>query len=163
VKGGGEVATASDDISWTRPAGTFNLRVAGIITQAGNILLCSVAGLGYWFLPGGRVRQGESSDAALTRELAEELGQDLPAGALALIVENIYADQTPQHEIGLYYDVTWPAELATGDLDGGTEPGHLFSWVPLRQLGSAAFEPAGLIPVLQEPRGTVRHVILVRR
>jgi ADP-ribose pyrophosphatase YjhB (NUDIX family) len=53
-----------------------------------------VDGLGYWFLPGGRVRFGESSDAALARELAEELGHVLPAGQLALVVENIFDART---------------------------------------------------------------------
>lgn len=57
-------------------------------------MLRTVDGLGYWFLPGGRVRFGESSDAALARELAEELGHVLPAGKLALVVENIFDART---------------------------------------------------------------------
>ena len=104
--------TAASDISWSGPPGTFNLRVAAVITRGDHILLCTVDGLGYWFLPGGRVRFGEPSDAALTRELAEELGHALPGGTLALVVENIFRDRSLEHEIGLYYRLTWPAELA---------------------------------------------------
>ena len=169
--------TAASDISWRGPAGTFNLRVAAIIIRQEHILLCTVDGLGYWFLPGGRVQLGEPSDVALARELAEELGHALPVGTLALVVENLYHEGSPQHEIGLYYRLTWPAALAPGDLHGGTEPGHYFRWVPVRQLGSVDFQPAGLIPVLAEQRlaeqglaehgrpeltGTPRHMVLRR-
>jgi ADP-ribose pyrophosphatase YjhB (NUDIX family) len=152
------------DVSWKGPEGAFNLRVAAIITRGAEILLCTVGELGYWFLPGGRARLGESSDAALARELAEELGDlEVPAGSLALIVENIYVGRTLEHEVGLYYHLAWPQRLARDDLDGGTEPGHTFRWVPLRDLGSERFEPAGLVPVLQDLGGTLRHVILDRR
>jgi len=88
------VSTASD-ISFSGPAGKFNLRVAAVIYRGDQVLLCTVDRLDYWFLPGGRVRFGEPSDAALVREL-----------------------------------------------------------------GSVDFRPAGLIPVLPELTGTLRHVVL---
>ncbi len=97
------------DISFSGPAGTFNLRVAAVIVRGDQVLLCTVDGLDYWFLPGGRVRFGEPSEVALVRELAEELGHELPPGPLALIVENVFRKRSLEHEIGLYYRLTWPA------------------------------------------------------
>ncbi len=152
------MATAGD-ISWHSPHGIFNLRVAAILTRGEEILLCTVEGLGYWFLPGGRVRFGEPSDAALARELAEEVGHEFPAGELALVVENIYGGERIEHEIGLYYRLAWPATLDRDDLRGD-EPGHTFRWVPAAELGSLPFEPAGLVPVLQNPSGTLRHIVV---
>ena len=97
--------------------------------------------------------------AALARELAEELGHEFPAGELALVVENIYGGERIGHEIGLYYRLAWPAALDRDDLHGG-EPGHTFRWAPAAELGSLRFEPARLVPVLQNPSGTLRHIVL---
>ena len=155
--------TAESDISWSGPGQAFNLRVAAIITCRGRLLLCRVGELGHWFLPGGRVRFGESSAAALARELSEELGLELTAGELALVVENIYTDRALQHEIGLYYRLTWPDHLAEDDLHGGIEPGHAFRWLPMGELGSVPFQPDSLVPVLQDLGGTPWHVVLDRR
>ena len=153
---------AVSDISWNGPGGTFNLRVAAIIRRGEEVLLCTVDGLGYWFLPGGRVRFGEASDAALARELAEELGHVLRVGDLAFAVENIFDGNGIQHEIGLYYHVAWPATLAPDDLRRGNEMGHRFRWMAVRTLGSVRFEPAGLIHVLQNQPGILKHVLLGR-
>jgi ADP-ribose pyrophosphatase YjhB (NUDIX family) len=152
-----------NDISWSASGQTFNLRVAAVITHDQKLLLCTVDGLGYWFLPGGRVRFGEPAEAALSRELAEELGHPFPAGRLALVVENIYGDGSLQHEVGFYYRLARPPGLAASDLDAGTEPGHRFRWAAISELASVCFEPAGLVPVLQKPGDDVRHVLLDRR
>ena len=152
------MATAGD-ISWQTPQGIFNLRVAAILTSGGDILLCTIEGLDYWYLPGGRVQLGESTEAALARELTEELGHEFPAGTLALVLENIYRCQGLEHEIGFYYRVAWPAALPRDDLGGG-EPGHVFRWAPATDLGALRFEPAGLASVLHNLDGTLRHLVL---
>jgi ADP-ribose pyrophosphatase YjhB (NUDIX family) len=147
------------DISWHGLHGTFNVRVAAILTRGAEILLCTAEGLGYWILPGGRVRFGEPSGVALARELGEELGHEFGPGELALVVENIYDGDPIEHEIGLYYRLAWPATLDRSDLGGG-EPGITFRWAPAAELGSLRFEPALLVPVLQNPSGTLRHIVL---
>jgi ADP-ribose pyrophosphatase YjhB (NUDIX family) len=154
---------AGSDISWSARGGMFNFRVAAVISHDQKVLLCTVDGLGYWFLPGGRVRFGEPAQRALSRELAEELGHRFTAGRLAFVVENIYRDSSLQHEVGLYYRLAWPAGLADSDLDSGTEPGHRFRWAAVSELNSVRFEPAGLIPELQRPGDDLRHVVLDRQ
>jgi ADP-ribose pyrophosphatase YjhB (NUDIX family) len=153
---------AGSDISWSAAGGTFNLRVAAVIVHDQKILLCTVDRLGYWFLPGGRVQFGEPAQHALSRELAEELGHQFPAGRLALVVENIYGHRSLQHEVGLYYRLAWPPGLADSDLDRGTEPRHRFRWAAISELASVNFEPAGLVPELQQMGHDLRHVLLDR-
>jgi ADP-ribose pyrophosphatase YjhB (NUDIX family) len=156
------MAAAVSDISWSGPGGTFNLRAVAVICRGDEIQLCTVDGLGYWFLPGGRVRFGELGAAALARELAAELGHQLRVGDLAVVAENIFADDGIQHEIDLYYHVDWPSVLDPDDLRRGGELGHRFCWMGVHTLASVPFKPAGLIPVLQARPVTLKHVALDR-
>jgi ADP-ribose pyrophosphatase YjhB (NUDIX family) len=155
--------TVGNDISWRGSGETFNLRVAAVITRGEKILLCTVDGVGHWLLPGGRVRFGESSQAALARELAEELGHRFPDGRLSLVVENIYRDGGLQHEVGLYYHLAWPDGLADDDTGDGVEPGHAFRWVSRGELDAIHFEPADLAPTLHHLGDGLRHLVLDRR
>jgi ADP-ribose pyrophosphatase YjhB (NUDIX family) len=159
----GDGVMTGNDLSWSAPGGTFNLRVAAVIIHNQQVLLCTVDGLGYWFLPGGRVRFGEPAQRALSRELAEELGHQFPAERLALVVENIYRDSSLEHEVGFYYRLAWPPGLPESALDDGTEPSHRFRWAAISELNAIRFEPAGLVPELQRLGNGVRHLLLDRR
>ncbi|MDV8079352.1 NUDIX domain-containing protein [Rhodococcus sp. IEGM 1370] len=59
--------------------------VAAALTQQGRLLLARRTRppelAGRWELPGGKVEPGESEDAALVRELREELGVECSIGA----------------------------------------------------------------------------------
>ncbi|KQY54542.1 MULTISPECIES: NUDIX domain-containing protein [unclassified Nocardioides] len=52
--------------------------------DAGRVLMCRLTYKKDWDLPGGVVEVGESPRLATARELAEELGVDIPAGKLLL-------------------------------------------------------------------------------
>ncbi|MGH3348905.1 MAG: NUDIX domain-containing protein [Nocardioides sp.] len=52
--------------------------------HAGRVLLCQLTYKPDWDLPGGVVEVGESPQLAVSREVSEELGLELPAGPLLL-------------------------------------------------------------------------------
>ena len=76
--------------------------VAGVITDAdGRILLARRAEgrelAGLWEFPGGKVEPGETPEAALARELEEELGLDVDVGTPLIDVPQ----QTPTRRLRL--------------------------------------------------------------
>lgn len=113
--------------------------VAGVIRDVrGRILLArrtegrDLAGL--WEFPGGKVEPGESPEAALSRELREELGIEAVAGKPIICV--------PLESPGkrLLLDVR---EVAFTGKPRGLE-GQALAWVPLHKLQDYPMPPADL-------------------
>ena len=104
--------------------------VAGVITDArGRVLLARRAEgselAGLWEFPGGKVEPGESPEAALARELEEELGIDVDVGAPLIDVPQ----QVPRRRLRL--DVRRIA--AWRGTPRGYE-GQALAWVPPERL-----------------------------
>ncbi|GER87625.1 DNA mismatch repair protein MutT [Dictyobacter vulcani] len=122
----------------------FTYRVGGIAIHEGHVL-CQKSTLDprgiFWFLPGGRAELGESSQETLRREVLEELGEEAQVGRLLYIMENFFSDTVAHHEIGLYFELTFPA---TSYLYQGRGPferpeeeeNHplIFEWLPIAEL-----------------------------
>ncbi len=88
---------------------TIGYRVAAIATYADRILLHRAETDPFWSLPGGSIRPGESSPAALHREMQEELGLTIRIERLVWMLEYFFQHQgRPAHELGLYYAITFP-------------------------------------------------------
>ena len=70
--------------------------VAGIIVREGKILIAQrpegKARAGQWEFPGGKAEPGETIEAALVREIREELGAEIDVGVVWEVLRHDYFD-----------------------------------------------------------------------
>jgi 8-oxo-dGTP diphosphatase len=88
---------------------------------------------GYWEFPGGKIAPGESSEQALKRELAEELGVSLRRCHPLLQLRHDYADRVVELEVFAVDDY--------GGQPAGLEAQAL-KWVATAELGGQGLLPA---------------------
>lgn len=133
------------DISFSTAEGAFNFRVAAIIVNNGRLLIMRDEGIPHDYLPGGRVHLHETVEAALQRELREELDVSLPEHRPVFFAESFFDFRgMPHHELGVYHLMQAPAELlARGDAFTRIEGDeiHHFRWVPFGELAALDFFP----------------------
>jgi 8-oxo-dGTP diphosphatase len=112
---------------------------AALVDSDGRVLLAErpagkpLAGL--WEFPGGKVRNGETPEAALVRELAEELGIDVDARCLAPFSFASHALESFHLLMPLYICRVWrgiPIPLE----------GQRLAWVYVSEMGDRPMPPA---------------------
>ncbi|HEX6292010.1 MAG TPA: NUDIX hydrolase [Herpetosiphonaceae bacterium] len=145
--------------------GRFNYRTVGVIYHDHHVLLHRADYESFWSLPGGRVEFAESAQAALVRELREELGVAASIERLLWVVENFYEySQQRHHEIAFYFLVSLPPNAAICRQDTpfiGDEPGVvlIFQWFPVDQLETVDLYPSFLRQALQRLPSGIEHIV----
>jgi mutator protein MutT len=110
--------------------------VAAVIEENGRFLVARrLKGThlaGYWEFPGGKVHDGESHEAALAREISEELSSGI--SQLKQIFETSHAYPGRTVELHFY----------RGELTGRPQPmlGQELRWIARGEFASMDFPPA---------------------
>ena len=130
--------------------GKFKFRVCGILKVKEKYLTVKIQGNDFYCLPGGHVELGEDTDAAVLREMKEELGYEVNIVKLVSIIQNFFKtkDNLIFHELGYYYIVE-PKNIEDVNLDDyvitENDKGKLvrleFKWFTLEELQNAKFLP----------------------
>jgi 8-oxo-dGTP diphosphatase len=90
---------------------------------------------GLWEFPGGKVQPGEAPEAALIRELSEELGIDVTEGCLAPLTFASHRYETFHLLMPLYVCRRWQGQAAARE-------GQSLAWVRPQKLDQYAMPPA---------------------
>lgn len=136
------------DISFKAGNEKFNYRVCAIILNDGKILAMQDERSPYFYLPGGRVKLGETAEAAVIREMQEELN------ITARIIRPLWLNQgffkedvngLQYHEICIYFlmdisDTDLLCKRDTFRLQEGKHQ-HTFEWLKWEQLRHEYFYP----------------------
>ncbi|MFO1359261.1 Nudix family hydrolase [Plasticicumulans sp.] len=120
----------------------MHVAAGALVDRAGRVLIAQRPARahqgGLWEFPGGKLEAGESVQAALARELHEELGIVVRRARPLIAVEHAYADKAVRLDV-------WRIEDWSGVPHG--REGQPLAWCDPQALDPAAF-PAADVPVL---------------
>ncbi len=118
--------------------------VCGIIFNDNKVFICrrmpkkSLGG--YWEFPGGKIEQGESNEASLTRELIEELG-------MSVEVKDYF--KTNLHDYGKFIIELIAYKCNFIDANFRLTDHDKYEWVNVKDLSNWNLAPAD-IPIAKE-------------
>jgi 8-oxo-dGTP pyrophosphatase MutT (NUDIX family) len=133
---------------------TLNIRVAVLVKKEGGFVLEKSKG-GYYFLIGGRVKAGETSEEAAKREAFEEIGVSVEGLKLKGIVELFFGPEDKRvQEICFVYAVS-----NVNDINLAEE----FSVYTLEQIESLDFRPQIMKEIIKSDDDHVLHLTMKER
>ena len=136
------------DISFNLENRKFNYRVCAMIISENRILAMKDERSPYFYLPGGRVKIGETAEQAVVREISEELGVNLKIARPLWLNQAFFtedADGVRYHELCIYFlmDISNTDLLKRGRSFTLTEGKHthIFEWLEFDRLKDEYFYP----------------------
>ena len=139
------------DISFVSGRGKFNFRVCAVMISDGKLLAMHDERSPYFYLPGGRVQMGETSEHAVIQEAEEELHISPKIVRPLWLNQGFFTedvDQLRYHELCVYYlmDISDTDLLSRGERFTLREGAHThdFEWLAFERLRDEYFYPVFL-------------------
>lgn len=136
------------DISFKIEKGKFNYRVCAMIIYNDEILAMHDERSPYFYLPGGRVKMGETAEDAVIREVQEELGITAKIARPLWLNQAFFTEEVDNlnyHELCVYFlmDITGTDLMTRGEKFTFSEGCriHSFEWLKFDRLKDEYFYP----------------------
>ena len=143
------------DCGFTKGNHRFRFRTGGIIIKDNKMLFvkCNIGN--YYYMIGGAVQLGETTEQCIEREIYEEAGIKVKVERLAVVCENFFKgvggviDGLDCHTMEFYY-------LMTLQEDGEdinkkvTDEGEELVWVPMEEIPDSDIKPSFMKEYIQE-------------
>lgn len=134
------------DCCFTKENNWFRYRTGGILLHDNKMLFVKCAVDDYYYMVGGGVHLGETSDACIEREVFEETGIHAEVQSIAVVSENFFKgfggniDGLDCHTIEFYYRMKIPDD----DISlckSVTDDGEKLVWLPIDEIRTSNIKP----------------------
>ena len=129
----------------------FNYRVCGLLIRDGRLLAMRDERAPYFYLPGGRVKLGETAEQAILREIEEELNVTPRIIRPLWLNQSFFTEDVDglrYHELCIYFLLDAPdtdlAERGETFTLRERHHTHTFEWLPFERLRDEYFYPVFL-------------------
>ena len=140
------VSNMKYDCGFSKENKWFRYRTGGIIVNNGKMLFVKCGFADYYYMIGGGVQMGETSEKCIEREIFEETGLTARVDHLAVVSENFFKgfggviDGFDCQTLEFYYYMN----VETEDLVNcktETDAGEKLVWIPIEDIKTSQIKP----------------------
>lgn len=138
----------------------FNFRVGAVITDGKRLLVTADNHSDWYWVTGGRVKFGETTQAAILREIREELGVNAEIERLYSIDEKFFRiDDTVYHELEFLFLIK-PFDISLIDYDAIHCDGNCrLVWLDVDKKPDKPVYPRHVFEAVTNPSAEVKFMV----
>ncbi len=135
------------DCCFTKENNRFRFRTGGILIYDNKMLFVKTNFGDYYYMIGGGVQLGETTEKCIERELLEEAGVNARVDHLAVVCENFFKgvggniDGFDCHVLEFYYYMNI-SDDSLASCKTETDEGEALVWLPIEEIAESDIKPA---------------------